>query len=308
MSKQALLRKKKIHAGHRASATRLLNQVDSALAATPTDNDTLAQLKLSLHEKLETLKQQDSEVVDLTPEERLDEDIEQAEDYKDNVHRALTMIDKTLKPKSSSPTLTASSSTPTSPAVTPHVNRVKLPKFSLPHFSGNIIKWDTFGDFYESAIHKNDDLTDIDEFNYLRSLLERTADEATLLSANYQEAIDILQKRFGNKQLIISKHMEILLNTEAITSEQNMRGLGRLYDDVKSHIWSLKSLEVAPDSYGALLSPMLLNKLPPELRLIVSRKIPDSTPDIALLLKIVEEELLAREQTQALTQTLPRRN
>lgn len=87
-----------------------------------------------------------------------------------------------------------------------------------------------------------------------------------------------------------------------------MRGLGRRYDDVKSHIRSLKSLGVAPDSYGALLSPMLLNKLPPELRLIVSRKIPDSTPDIALLLKIVEEELLAREQTQALTQILPRRN
>ena len=101
--------------------------------------------------------------------------------------------------------------------------------------------------------------------------------------------------------------MEILLNTEAITSEQNMRGLGRLYDDVESHIRSLKSLGVAPDSYGALLSPVLLNMLPPEL-LIVSRKIPDSTPDIASLLKIVEEELLAREQTQALTQTLPRRN
>ena len=118
MSKQALLRKQKIHAGHQASGTRLLNQVDGALAVTPTD-DTLAQLKLSLHEKLEILKQLDSEVVDLTPEERLDEDIEQAEDYKDNVHRALTMIDKTLKPKPSSPTLTASSSTPTSPAVTP---------------------------------------------------------------------------------------------------------------------------------------------------------------------------------------------
>ena len=51
-----------------------------------------------------------------------------------------------------------------------------------------------------SAIHKNDDLTDIDKFNHLRSLLERTAHEAiaglTLSSANYQE---ILRKQFGNK-------------------------------------------------------------------------------------------------------------
>ena len=136
--------------------------------------------------------------MDLTPEEGLDEEIEQADGCKDNVYRALTMIDKALKPKPSPPTPTAtSSSTSMSPAVTPHINRVKLPKLSLPHFSGNITKWDTFWDSYESAIHKNDDLTDIDKFNYLRSLLERTAHEAiaglTLSSGNYQEAIDILQ-------------------------------------------------------------------------------------------------------------------
>ena len=71
MLKEALPRKKKIRAGHRVSATCLLNQVDGALAATPTDNDKLAQLKLSLHEKLETLKQLDS---DLTPEEGLEEE------------------------------------------------------------------------------------------------------------------------------------------------------------------------------------------------------------------------------------------
>ena len=70
--------------------------------------------------------------------------------------------------------------------------------------------------------------------------------------------------------------MEILLNIEAVASEQNVKGLRRLYDDVESHIRSLKSLGVTPDSYGSLLSPVLLNKLPPELRLIVSRKVSDS--------------------------------
>ena len=45
---------------------------------------------------------------------------------------------------------------------------------------------------------------------------------------------------------------------------------------------------------------MLLNKLPP--------KIPDSTLDNDSLLKIVEEELLARKRTQAPTQTQPRQN
>ena len=86
-------------------------------------NDKLAQLKLSLHEELETLKQLDLEVVDLTPE-GLDEEIEQADDYKDNIYHALTMIDKALKPKPSPPTPAASALMPTSPAISPHINFV----------------------------------------------------------------------------------------------------------------------------------------------------------------------------------------
>ena len=91
------------------------------------------------------------------------------------------------------------------------------------------MRWTSFWDSYESAIHNNKELTDVDKFNYLRSLLERTAYDAiaglTLSSANYREAIEILQKRFGNKLLIISKHMETLLNTEPVSSDQNLKDL-----------------------------------------------------------------------------------
>ena len=76
--------------------------------------------------------------------------------------------------------------------------------------------------------------------------MERTAYDAisglTLSSVNYQEAIEILQKRFGNKQLIISKHMETLLTVEAVTSDQNLKDLRRLYDSTESRMRSLKSL------------------------------------------------------------------
>ena len=45
----------------------------------------------------------------------------------------------------------------------------------------------------------------VDKF---RSYLYRTAG-LTLTEANYKEAVEILQKRFGCKQRIISKHMDI---------------------------------------------------------------------------------------------------
>jgi hypothetical protein len=53
----------------------------------------------------------------------------------------------------------------------------RLPKLTLPKFKGDVTKWNTFWDSYESTIHKNDAITKVDKFNYLswRSLLEGTA-------------------------------------------------------------------------------------------------------------------------------------
>ena len=75
---------------------------------------------------------------------------------------------------------------------------MKLLKLTLRAFNGDITTWTTFWDSYESAVHKNSELSDIDKFNYLKSLLERTAQEVisglTLTSTNYHEAISILKK------------------------------------------------------------------------------------------------------------------
>ena len=152
-------------------------------------------------------------------------------------------------------------------------SKVKLPKITLPHFKGNPIYWTAFWDSYESSVHLNSGLSNVDKFNYLRSLLERSAYEAiaelTLSSANYSEAIEILKKRFGNRQMIISRHMEILLGQSAVSGEHNLRGLRRLYNEVEANVRSLKALGVERDSYGTMLTSVLLTKLPPEIRLLI---------------------------------------
>ena len=131
--------------------------------------------------------------------------------------------------------------------------RVKLPKITLPRFNGNLMKWTAFWDSYHSAIHTNGQLSEIDKFNYLRSLLDHTAYDAiaglALSAANYQEAV---KKRFGNRQLIISKHMEALLSVATISSDHQLRDLRRLYDQAEANIRSLKALGVEPASTGNL--------------------------------------------------------
>ena len=161
--------------------------------------------------------------------------------------------------------------------------------------------WTTFWDSYESAVHLNSALSDVDKFNYLRSLLERSAYDAiaglTLSSASYGEAIEILKKHFGNKQIIISRHMESFLNLSAVSGEQDLRSLHQLYNDVKANIRSLKALGVEQESYETMLTSVLLTKLPPEVRLIVTRNAPGDDLDLASLQIALEEELIARERS-----------
>ena len=70
------------------------------------------------------------------------------------------------------------------------------------------------------------------------------------------------------------------------------------YDYIKSHVWSLKSLRIEAASYGTLLSPVLLATLPPDLWLIVSRKVSNSNLDMDALLATFERGINCQRESQ----------
>ena len=121
--------------------------------------------------------------------------------------------------------------------------QVKLPKLLI---NGDLMKWVTFWDSLNSLIHRN--LT-LSVFNYLTSLLESSVEEAitglTLTAANYSEAIEIIKKRFGNSQLIVTRHMETLLSIPAISSRSDVRGPRKVHDTVEAHVRGLQALGVS---------------------------------------------------------------
>ena len=193
----------------------------------------------------------------------------------------------------------------------PYSPHVKLPKLSLKKFNGDLTRWTTFWDTFESAVHQNPALTNIDKFSYLNSLLESTASEAvaglTLTSANYDEAVATLKRRFGNKQSIVNRHMELLLHLEAVTSTYNLKGLRQLFDAVESNVRGLKALGVCASSYGGLLSPILMSRLPSELRLIISRELTEDEWDIEVVMEILQREIEARERSAGATSPLAKK-
>ena len=147
--------------------------------------------------------------------------------------------------------------------------QVKLPKLSIKKFNGDVTKWVTFWDSYNSSIHSNSSLSSIDKFNYLVSLVESSAAEAitglTITAANYEEAIATLKKRFGNTQLIINRHMDALLSLSTVSSHLDIKGLRKLHNSVEAHVSGLWALGVPTESYGGLLMSILMNKLPSEI-------------------------------------------
>ena len=62
---EALAKKKRIRAGHKASATKTMRCIEEILSNETHNKERLSLLQLTLREKLETIKTLDSEVIDL---------------------------------------------------------------------------------------------------------------------------------------------------------------------------------------------------------------------------------------------------
>ena len=176
--------------------------------------------------------------------------------------------------------------------------QAKLPKLALPKFRGEVTQWQNFEDSFNSAINVNHHLSSIDEFNHLHSLLEGQAARAiqglTRIEANYNSAIEILQKRFGKSQNIISKHMDEMLTIPGCVND-NASQLLLVYDKISVNIRGLEPLGVSSNQYGSLLIPVIMSQLPHEIRVQVARNTAGEVWDMSELLEVIRQEVEALE-------------
>ena len=84
---------------------------------------------------------------------------------------------------------------------------------------------------------------------------------------NYETAVNLLNERYNNKQLIVSSHMTNLLNLPQLISSDNVNDLRKICDTVETQVRSLENLDIQSKKYGSLLIPVLLSKLSSELSL-----------------------------------------
>ena len=126
----------------------------------------------------------------------------------------------------------------------------------------------TFWDSIEEVVHHNKGLTVVQKFYYLRAQLLGDAahviDNFPLTDRNYQHSVALLKDRFGQPYELINAHMDALMNLPKPVN--SLSSLQVFHDKLESHMRALQSLGKSSDTYSTMLTPMVLGKLPTELK------------------------------------------
>lgn len=278
--KEALSRLRAIRGGHRGAVTKLVKEIDEIFKDETTDIDEnrIEVIDRQLDGKTTTLNGLDKKILEVCELDNLDGEIEESDLITSRILECRTVISR-FKQKNSDNSNTnthhVNDGRTTSPSnLTNTAVKPRLPKLTLPRFRGDVTSWNTFWDSFDSAIHSNQSISKIDKFNYLKSLLDgqaaRVIQGLNLTTTNYDSAITLLQDRFGKPQQIISAHTDELLKIPSCTNDK-LQTLRMVYDKISVHTRGLSSMGISSKEYGSLLIPVIMSKLPAEIRLQMIR-------------------------------------
>lgn len=144
---------------------------------------------------------------------------------------------------------------------------VKLPRISIPTFTGSYQEWTTFYDAFTSLIDTNENLPSISKMHYLRSSLKGTAlkliSTIPITEANYKLAWKLLCDRFHNKRAIINACLNSFVNQSQIktSSTQCFRNL---IDTSRENLQCIETLGIVVDDWDAIVVYMIQQKMDQE--------------------------------------------
>ena len=86
------------------------------------------------------------------------------------------------------------------------------------------------------------------------------------------------------------------MNLPNVHSVRDITNLRKLIDDIDINLRSVKSLGLVVKEYGALLNPLVMGKLPEEIRIEVTKELNGKEWQLSTVLEILKSELGAKEQ------------
>lgn len=140
-----------------------------------------------------------------------------------------------------------------------------LPDIDMPMYDGkDFTKFKPFYDLFIAIIHNNNSLPDIAKLCYLRKYL---TDEALSVIINlpledlsYNQALELLNKRYNNKTRLVINHVNLLLDIQPM-QRGTANSIRSFISQVQQQLFALKNMEQPIDSWDMLLIPILSRKL-----------------------------------------------
>lgn len=146
----------------------------------------------------------------------------------------------------------------------PQLTNIKLPRIELIVFDGNPKTWQTFIDMFNSMIHSNESISNIDKFNYLVSSLRgpplSLVRSKPLTSQNYIIAYNSLVKRYENKRAIAVAHWRSIQESKKVP-QNNFHALRELLDCFDENLSILENFGLPINQWNFILFNMLFERL-----------------------------------------------
>nr|GBL65170.1 hypothetical protein AVEN_27691-1 [Araneus ventricosus] len=267
----------------RQLTTKLLTKIEVSYSKTDIAMDekleNLRDFSVQLAEKLTELKHLDSQIETDTSVDELEDEIIQSQECQEKAIIWKGRLQRFINQHTAIATQNETSNNRT----VPETKVMKMPRLQMSTFYGDSSKWLDFWNQFECTIHNNGNLSKTEKFTYLKSLLSGNALSAisgfVLSDRNYDSSIEILKDRFGRQDIVISSHMNKLLSIEPVRNISNVKALRKLFDECEIQIRSLESLNVTSGSYGNLLCPIILQKIPEELNFEFNRNRKEQSND-----------------------------
>ncbi|XP_037528988.1 uncharacterized protein LOC119406321 [Rhipicephalus sanguineus] len=294
----------------RSLNSRIINEASALLR---NDSATHEQLD-SIYERLKTnndeLNKINNELESVITDEDFQSEYETILEYEDNATRILAELISRRNRISSTPAEEGSGSGPATNVIATPSERTgaKLPKLTIAPFSGDVCKWTEFWEQFLQIVHNNVTLTTTEKFHYLRQFLKGDAASAVAglptTEACYKDAVDLLQKRFGDKTRQEQEYFARLRQLTPVRAYGDTRSLRQLYDHVIVNIRGLESLGVQRSSFSSMLCDVILRALPRDVVVLYHRTCAaqaenDAADNAGLdgLLKLLSVELESLEKS-----------
>ena len=272
-----------LRSAYKGHCTRDFKKAESLMQSKTPDVEELSNILEYLERRTNEIRELDTKIaISYADDVEIEAAMEDTLLYNDQISSWKSTINSLLKGLASArqppvrPVQLESSFQAHSSASFKHGTTVKLPKLVIKPFSGDPLEWLTFWNSFKSSVHENTEISDIDKTNYLRGYLSGEAAKAIaglpLRNANYDKAVEFLKQRFGRSQTLINSYMNALTKLPNITN--NVKQLRNFYDSLENYIRGLEALGTETSSYGNLLIPIIMGKIPEEIRRIMFRSNP----------------------------------